>query len=291
MILCIDIGGTAIKYAGYTCDGTQLQHGVFPTAIHTYEDFLQCIVSLYESLEDVEGIAISLPGLIDTTTGLVITGGALTCNAGHEVVKDLQQRCLVPVSIQNDGKCAALAEVWKGSLAPYQHGIVFVIGTGIGGGIIIDHKLYVGAHAFAGELSYLMNGTPSFETMLGATGSVHSMLSKYQQLCGELLDGKAFFTKVEEEDPFAIEILHSYAKCLAMQFYNLQALYDPEVIAIGGGISAQPSLLKALQEEVDALYQQIPFDIPHATLKCCQFGNDANLMGALYQYRQTYQTS
>lgn len=291
MLLVIDIGGTAIKYACCDLEGTVDQHGELPTNIKDYEGFLQTITTLYEGMSDMEGIAISMPGLLHSEEGYVVTGGALPFNAGQYVASDLMERCHVHVSIQNDGKCAALAELWKGSLKDHSHGIVFVIGTGIGGGIVIDHKLYTGANAFAGELSFLLHGECSMEHCLGATGSVHSMLLPYQKLTGSSVDGRGFFAAVHAGDERAIDILHDYAKRMALQFFNLQAMYDPEVIAIGGGISAQDILLTTLQEALEQLYQQIPFAIPHAKLVRCTYGNHANLVGAIYQYRKLYAIS
>lgn len=287
MLLVIDVGGTSIKYAEYTKDGVQMSHHEMPTPLKDYASFLAVIHQIYESMRDIEGIAISMPGLLDTEKGIAITGGALEFNAGHEIRKDLETLCHVPVSIQNDGKCAVLAEMWKGSLKDKEHGIVFLIGTGIGGGIMIDRKLYVGSNAFAGEFSFVVQGNhPDIEHWMGSYGSVYALLKAYQMKMKiqHDIDGRYFFKKVQEQEETAIEVLHDYGRNIAVQLYNLQAYFDPDIIAIGGGISAQDALLDVLKEEIKKIYQQIPFTIPKANIERCHFGNDANLLGALYQY-------
>lgn len=287
MLLVIDVGGTSIKYAGYTKDGVQISHDEMPTPLKDYASFLATIHHIHQSMDDIEGIAISMPGLLDTEKGIAITGGALEFNAGHEIRKDIETICHVPVSIQNDGKCAVLAEMWKGSLKDKENGIVFVIGTGIGGGIMIHRQLYVGSNAFAGEFSFVVQGNhPGIEHWMGSYGSVYALLKAYQKKTNVQhdIDGRYFFKKVLQQEEASIEVLHDYCRNIAVQLYNLQAYFDPDIIAIGGGISAQDILLDVLKEELEIVYQQIPFTIPKANIERCHFGNDANLLGALYQY-------
>lgn len=289
MILAIDVGGTSIKYAIYDGEGKQGAHYEIPTPLIDYDAFLDCIHTLYSSMSDIEGIAISMPGWLDSEQGYVKSGGALGFNASHYVKHDIEALCKVPVSIQNDGKCAALAELWKGTLQDSQNGIVFLIGTGIGGGIIINHKLYVGSHAFAGELSFVMDiSAPGFDHCLGSSCSVYALLHAYQAQAGlrDAVDGRYFFQQVREQDEIAIKVLHEYCKKIATAFMNLQAIYDPQCIAIGGGISAEAILLDTIKEELQLVYKSFPFPVPQAKITTCAYHNDANLVGALYQFLQ-----
>ena len=101
---------------------------------------LDVVVEKYQ--KQIEGIAVSMPGMLDSRKGYCVTGGMLAYFSEVPVVQLLEQRYKLPVTIENDGKCAALAEKWKGSLKDCRNGAVVVLGTGVGGGIIIDHKLY-----------------------------------------------------------------------------------------------------------------------------------------------------
>ena len=154
--LVLDVGGSAIKWAVMDDDAAILEKGEIKTPLDSFESFMKAVVELYESKADIEGIAISLPGNIDVSTGYVYAPGALSFNANRNIVDEIHKYIKLPVSVENDGKCAALAEVWKGKLKDHKDGIVLIIGTGIGGGVVIDRKVLKGQHFFAGEFSYLI---------------------------------------------------------------------------------------------------------------------------------------
>jgi predicted NBD/HSP70 family sugar kinase len=154
--LVLDIGGSAIKYALMTKELEFIEKGSIPTPMDNIKSFVEAIGNLYDQYKDqIEGMAISMPGVIDSEKGYAYTGGHLEYNSGKEIVKILQERCEVKIAIENDGKCAALAEVWKGSLKNYNDGVVIVLGTGVGGGIVRDKKIHKGRNFFAGEFSFM----------------------------------------------------------------------------------------------------------------------------------------
>lgn len=108
-----------------------IEKGKEQTPLDSIESFVEVIGKLYDKYnEDIEGIAISLPGIIDSEKGYAYTGGQLKYNDDKFIVKILKERCPTKITIENDAKCAALAEVWKGCLKDYQDGIVIVLGTG-----------------------------------------------------------------------------------------------------------------------------------------------------------------
>jgi predicted NBD/HSP70 family sugar kinase len=115
--LVLDVGGSAIKYALMDKQAVVLEKGQVATPLDSFGAFSSEIIRLYKHYQDqITGIAFSLPGVIDSEQGNSITGGALTYNDKRNFVADIQQHCPVPVTIENDAKCAALAEAWKGSL-------------------------------------------------------------------------------------------------------------------------------------------------------------------------------
>ncbi len=118
--LVIDVGGTFIKYAIMDMEANILSKGSVPTPLDSRDHFLNVLANLFEEASDqVDGIAISLPGNIDSSIGYVYTPGALWYNANTNVAQDLRALIFdrtgkdVPVAIENDGKSAALAELWK----------------------------------------------------------------------------------------------------------------------------------------------------------------------------------
>ena len=128
--LVLDIGGSSIKYSIMTEKAEFLEKGNVTTPKEKLEEFVETIGCLYDKYkEEISGIAISMPGIIDSEKGYAYTGGSLLYNNNKEIVKILKKRCPVNITIENDGKCAALAEVWKGTLKDCNDGIVIVLGT------------------------------------------------------------------------------------------------------------------------------------------------------------------
>ena len=132
--LTLDVGGSAIKYALIQEDLKILEKSSVPTPRDTLDNFIETIGKLYDQYAvDIEGIAISMPGIIDPEKGYSYTGGALRYIDKLETVKVLKQRCPVNITIGNDAKCAANAEIGYGHLQDIQDGAVVILGTGIGG--------------------------------------------------------------------------------------------------------------------------------------------------------------
>ena len=154
--LCFDVGGTYVKYACMTPDAQNLAQGSYATERYDRTRFLTDIKTIYSAQTGVTGISLCVPGVIEPDTGFMRTGGSVGCLAGCYLAKEVGALCGgLPVTLENDAKAAALAEYYAGALKECKSGIVIVIGTAIGGTIILDNKILRGAHLFAGEFSYL----------------------------------------------------------------------------------------------------------------------------------------
>lgn len=288
--LVFDVGASAIKYALMDHEANIYEKGKEVTPQDHLEHFLQVLETIYHKYEtQIDGIALSLPGTIDSDNGQIYAPGGLAYNENVNLADKIHEFTSLPVRLENDGKSAALAEVWKGNLRDCSDGIVLVLGTGIGGGIIKDHKLWKGSHLFAGEFSYIFQGESenfmeSAFAMLGSTTALVMGVSQKKQMDMKDLNGYKIFEMIEQKDEDACAVLHQVAKNLAKGIYNLQCILDPERILIGGGISQQPILLTTIQEELDKFYARLPFDVPHAQIGVCRYHNDSNLIGALYQF-------
>jgi predicted NBD/HSP70 family sugar kinase len=290
--LVFDVGGTAIKYALMTDKAEFIEKGKIPTPKDKMEDFVDVIGSVFDQYRnEIEGIAISMPGRIDSDRGYAYTGGSLLYNYEKNIASILGERCPVPISVENDGKCAALAEAWIGSLADCDDGIVVVLGTGIGGGIIKDKKLHKGRHFTAGEFSFIFtndssdNGkNPEMWAEGGGYRSLLRPLSKVKGIPLEELDGHKFFELANNGDEEALKVLDDYCYKLVIQLYNLQYIFDPEKIAIGGGISAQDILFEYIEKNIKKCEENLVFKIVIPEVIKCKFRNDSNLIGALYNF-------
>lgn len=286
-ILVVDIGGTSIKYAYMREDMTMLTRGKIPTPKEGREELIEAIGKLYDGLPDVEGIAISMPGIIDSAGGYCVMGGALRYNDDFYLRHSLYKRCPVKIYMENDAKCAAMAEAAAGSLKDVKDGFVLIFGTMIGGGFIKDHKLYRGRHFSAGEVSYIATareGSPDCENVWGnrcGTPQLCRMYAEKKGLDPSEVDGETVFEAVNRGDGEARDCLHRFTREIAVQMFNLQTVLDPERFAIGGGISAQPIFIEYIRNNLNELYARCPYHVPAAEVVSCKFQNDANLYGAL----------
>ena len=285
-ILTVDIGGTFIKYARMSEDRKILSRGKIPTPKSGRNALVDALAALYAK-EPVDGIAISLPGIIDSENGTVVMGGALRYNDGFPLRDALQERCPVPICLENDAKCAALAEAVDGALSDVPNGMVLIFGTMIGGALICDHQLYRGGRFSAGEVSYLITDRDGIPTPNGVWGNrcgvpaLCRLFAQAKNLPVDAVVGKAVFDALHAGDPDAADCLRKYASEIAVQIFNLQTVYDPDRFAIGGGISAQPALLDAIRNRLKQLYAACPYEIRKAEVVTCKYQNDANLYGAL----------
>ncbi len=290
--LVLDIGGSAIKYAVMTKELEFLERGSEKTPLDSIDSFVNVIGSIYYKYKgDICGMAISMPGLLDSKKGYAYTGGALEYNNGQNIVEILKKRCNTEITIENDGKCAALAELWKGSLKDYSDGIVIVLGTGVGGGIIKDGKVHRGKSFFAGEFSFVWtndNGEKgNINNWWGAKNGTRALTEAVAIVKGlpkDKVDGHLVFEYANNGDSDVLKILDKFTYDLAIQIYNLKCILDNEIVAIGGGISSQDILLKYIKKNVDKVYDIVGLNIPKPEITRCKFKNDANLIGALYNF-------
>lgn len=298
--LVFDIGGTFIKYAHMREDGSMLAKGSIPSPVDDLENLYAALQQIAQPFAgQYAGVPISMPGRIDTARGIAHTGGAFDYIHDVPFAAELSRRLDVPVTVANDGKCAANAEAWSGALSTVDNGCVLVLGTGIGGGIVLNGKVWMGNTFAAGELSSLPS---NFDALYGGIASpwqpgVHSVwcsdvsstgllrnyaLRKGLPEQGHGLDGFAFFAAWEAGEPEAHETLAEFGRRAAAGIYAVQSVLDLQRYAIGGGISARPEVLQSIRAGLDALFAAIPYT-PFAKpeVVACRYGNDANLLGAL----------
>ena len=298
--LVLDLGGTFIKYALMGDAGTFLKQGKRQSPLDSMEDLLSAVKNIGDELHgEYIGAAVSMPGRIDTKKGIAHTGGAFRFIKDAPVGQYFEEVLHVPTTIANDGKCAASAEAWNGALADVDNGAVLVLGTGIGGGIVLNRKVWMGNTFGAGELSVfatdlnrLSQGIPEIqsENILATWSSYTSttgllrLYAKHKNLpqWGHGLDGFTFFKAYDAEEEEAVEAFEEFGRYTAAGIYAVQAVLDLQRFAIGGGISARPEVTEKIRQCVDRQFEIIPFTpFGKPEVVACKYGNDANLIGAL----------
>ena len=293
--LVLDIGGTFIKYAVMTADGEFVEQGKVTAETESEEGTLAALAEVRDAVagHDYEGVAISMPGRIDTAAGIAHTGGAFRWVHEYPAAERYGAVFGKPCTIANDGKCAASAENWQGSLVDVNSGAVLVLGTGIGGGIVINNEVWMGATGGAGELSLFITNHAalreglsfdSSDVMWTGQISASAITAKYAWLKQlEHADGIMLFDAYDAGDEVAKDILEEFGRRAAAGILSLQSVLDLERYAIGGGISARPETTELIRKAVDDLFDPcadfLPFGKPE--IVTCKFGNEANLIGAL----------
>lgn len=315
-VLTLDVGGSAVKYG--VCDGLgNLTHkGQMPTPNEkdsTVDDLLDVFEQISQKIKDegvnFEGIAISLPGCVGPN-GFMRTGGALLYNYEQPLADLVEKRMGMRPVLENDGKAAAAAELWIGALEGVQSGAVLILGTGLGGGFIIDGKVYQGPQGSAGELSAFTLDCTRFDgertvggSLVSATGLVLSACDalglEYEYGFGNAgrklpLDGKQVFEMYHEGNEVVKQVIEDFGYNTGKLIFNLHVILDLQKVAIGGGISAQDCLIDAIVRGTQKAWEnhgiaKMPGNLfvkPEVVV--CQFRNDANLIGAMHQYLEAH---
>ena len=291
-LFAIDIGGTDIKYGVVTPENDVISAGRIPTPYETPEHLVNLLVQLASQYsEQVSGIAVSLPGSPCGDEGIVQRGGALKYMRGFPLGKALHEASGLPVTLENDGRCAALGEYCAGALQNTHCGVMLVIGTSLGGGILLNGKILDGFQNFSGRFSHLLTKDSAGNLvrvgdLIGKDGLRRAVVSACGLPQDTPLTGYEIFDRINSGDPAARKGLDDFCRTIALLVSNLQVILDPDRIVLGGGISAQPSLLKSVQRQLSELSEGSPIPRPVSNIVLSQLGNRANLIGAAEVWRR-----
>ncbi len=311
--LGIDLGGTNIAI-GIVDENYHIIHkdSVPTEAQRTPEAIVEDIAELclrvlkdaQLSISDLGGIGIAAPGTVNSRTGYVEYANNLPFH--HFPIVDLLREKLgeVPIFIENDANAAAWGEAIAGAAKDTANSVMITLGTGVGGGIVIDHKLYSGHFGGGAELGHMViaeGGEPCtcgrsgcFEAYSSATALIRMTQEKLKE-CAESgrptvmtdlvakkgrVNGRTAFDGMRASDEAAKEVVDTYLRYLACGITNLLNIFQPEVLSIGGGISGEgQSLLDALEPLVNK--QVYGGNITGKTKLCiAKLGNDAGIVGA-----------
>lgn len=287
-LLTIDIGGTSIKYALFDPATGQLsENGAFktPEELENFYAELEKVVADFKQRFSVTGVAISSPGAVNKVSGVIEGASALPYIHDFDIHSQFEKRFGLPVSIENDANCAALAEVKFGAARNLKNVLFLVLGTGVGGAVVMDGKIHHGKHLFGGEFGFmLMDDEHSFSEL----GTTIRMAERYNDRTGEDLDAIAIFEKAFAGDKIAKEEMDIFTYNVAKGIFNLSYSFDPELVVIGGGVSSADWLLDALNEQLAKIKEIIEVATFMPEIAICQFRNTANLIGAAADFAQTF---
>jgi predicted NBD/HSP70 family sugar kinase len=283
--LAIDIGGTYVKYGivGENAEIFETGKVVTPKSL---KELLGIIEDLACANAETVGVAISAPGAV-SDEGVIYGSSAVHYLHGPNIKTLVKERISQPVYIANDANCAGYAEVWNGAAKGKKDVLVMVIGTGIGGAVFKNGVLHKGANLHGGEFGYMLL-TTDFESSddvwsrVASTAALVRNVAKAKQMDSESLTGEQIFKMAENGDPICQQAVDRFYYLLAVGIYNLQYIYDPEVIVIGGGISAREDLIDHINDKLDQILAKIDLAKIKPSITSCQFRQNANLFGAVY---------
>ena len=290
--ICIDIGGTSIKYGMVREDGTFLATGEMPTEAMQYGgpgimEKAKKIVEAYKAEYQPEGICVSTAGMVDCEQGKITYAAPLIPDyTGTEIKKTLEKLYGIPCEVENDVNCAGLAEHFAGASRGSRISVCLTIGTGIGGAIIIDGKVFHGFSGSGCEVGYMHLPGGEFQD-LGASSVLVKKTAEYKNMDPAEINGKYVFEQARQGDEDCIRAIREMCEVLGMGIANICYVVNPEVVVLGGGIMAQKEYLKdMLRESLDKYL--LPSVAQHTRLEFAQNQNQAGMLGAYYNFRSRH---
>lgn len=300
----VDIGGTTIKMGFFETTGVLLEKWEIPT--RTEENGVNILPDIATEIDkkiseksiekaDIEGIGVGVPGPVDDD------GTVFKCvNLGWGVFNveiELNRLTDLKVKVGNDANVAALGEMWQGGGKGYKNIVMVTLGTGVGGGVIINEKIVCGSNGAGGEIGHInmkenekdacgCGNHGCLEQYASATGIVRTTKKFLEEhpdsetvLTNDEITAKAIFDAAKAGDEVAIKMVDKTAKILGRGLSQIACVVNPQVFVIGGGMSKAGALLI---EKVQSYYQQYAFHAARDTyFKLADLGNDAGIYGGV----------
>lgn len=265
---------------------------------------LEAIKNANISIDDVESIGIGVPGAVNPETGIIEYSANLFFH-NWSIVEMMEERLNTKVKIENDANAAALGEYLAGSAKGAKNAIAITLGTGVGGGIIIDGKIYSGSNFAGAELGHMVivkggkecacGRQGCWEAYASATGLINLTKEKILtekpefsymlKLCDDDISnvsGKTAFDAMAAGDPIAKQVVEEYISYLATGVVNIINIFQPDVLCVGGGVSNQGENLLAPLRAIVERERYTKHNDKQTVICRCSLGNDAGIIGAAY---------
>jgi len=302
----VDIGGTTIKFGLFTVAGELIEKFAIDTDTadegskllpDTAKAIFAKLAQRSLTIADVAGVGVGVPGPVDDN-GVVLIGVNINWPKPVAVTETLSNLLGIPVNVTNDANIAALGEMWLGAAKGARSAIMFTLGTGVGGGIIVDGKVINGTNGAGGEIGHLTvvpeggakcgcGRTGCLETVTSATGIVRIAKEKLTETDAAStlrsindIKAKDIFDAAKAGDNLAIAIIDRVGYYLGLSAANLAASTDPEQFIFGGGVAYAGDILL---ESIRKYYGKYAFaSVKNTPFVLATLGNDAGIIGGAY---------
>lgn len=304
--LGIDIGGTAVKFGLVNGEGVMVSEvseysvkfdnyetPIIETVVKSAKEFMS---KNNKNFFDINGIGVSATGGINSKLGIVEgSAGHIKNWEGTNIKKRLEAEFGMNTVVLNDANAAALGEMWKGAAKGRENVVVMTIGTGVGGGIIVDSKILLGSKGFAGEIGHIPVNVDGEECSCGNTGCIEYYGStsalvrniKNAVISGEIIginedeiDGRLIFKQVSAGNKVVIKYVDEWINYISAALVGLVHIFNPEMVILGGGVSKQKEFFvdkvrdKVLHSVMDNFAQSL-------SIEAAELGNNAGIIGAV----------
>ncbi len=290
----VDVGGTKIEAIALDSRGRVLARRRVPTPRNDYEGTVQAVAELVRAVEEelraAGTVGVGIPGVVSPDTGLVKNANSVWL-IGHPLDKDLEAALERPVRVANDANCFALSEAVDGAGAGAEVVFGVILGTGVGGGVVVGRRVVVGANAIGGEWGHNPlpwprdDERPGPDCYCGLRGCIETFLSgpalarQYREAAGAAVEGPEILDRAGTGDEVAENILQQYDDRLARALASVINVVDPHVIVLGGGVSSMDRLV----DNVPGLWGPYVFsDRVNTVLKSAVHGDSGGVRGAAW---------
>lgn len=295
--LAVDIGGTTVKIGLLNVDGEILASNRYSVSFDKYETpILETVLKSIDifveenNIKNFKGICVSATGQIDINTGSVIgTGGNIKNYDGSNIKEALESKYKVKATVINDANAAVLGELFLGKAKGYDNVVMITIGTGVGGGIIVNGEISQGSIGIGGEIGHFSINNRGKQCSCGNKGCYEqyaSMTALIKRVEEELdiknANGKQIFESILNNEKIS-EIVDCWIEDIADGIVSLVHIFNPDLILIGGAVSEQKELfIYKVSEKVKR--KVMPNFSKNLNIEAAKLVNDAGLVGALYYY-------
>lgn len=281
-VLAIDIGGTAIKYALVNENNEIFSFSEIPSQAKLGAKALtEKLFTIIESLCDYcDAISVSTAGRVDSESGKIIFANENIPNyTGTQLARLIFERFSLPTFVENDVYCAATAEANYGSGRDCKNFVCLTVGTGIGGAVILDGKLYKGDNLCAGDFGEMITGSDKFENLASTSALVKSV----KRITGKEMTGKEIFSEKSFADCAVKSAVDSWIDGLANGIKTLMFIFDVPLFVLGGGIMNEKYITDKIEERLHEVGRE---NFKRVQIKQAFFGNKAGIIGAAHIARE-----
>lgn len=287
-ILCFDIGGTFIKYGLCDENFNLLEKDKIPTlAENGGQSIIERVIEIIEQYDSIDRVAVSTAGQVDSENGIVVySTDNIPYYTGMRVKSLIENKTGIPTFVENDVNSAALGEAHFGAAKGVSDFICLTLGTGIGGAIFLNNKLYKGSASSAGELGHMIIHSGGKQCTCGGEGcfecyaSASALIKAVNKVSPVELNAFQIFEKENIEKPEIRSEIDKWIDEIIVGLVNIIYIFNPSMIVLGGGIMNEDYIIELIDRKI---YTRLMDNFKNVKIVRPKLGNDAGMIGAAYE--------